>query len=305
MPRTRIVRTLPPAARASAARSAAGGPAWEEYFLYSADFTGAKALAAGTLDGAPTVQAFDDFPIAIGSDSDFRWLKTMYAPTQDKVYFRVQDDTSGRRLHRSTLDARAVAGRGAALTGLPSETTALLPYILPRPYTIAAASTLTIGAADFSGISNPTRFTLHGTKLRPGYAPWERDASGRPRRIAVELPYTIVLPPDGQSAAILANGSALFNAPVDIEADFLVRRITAIHTGTALVTLQDGAGRDRLWMDRAVDLSLVAGNGLFPNYLPAPRFVYRGASVTATVSDTSGATNRVRIYLAGVKLYEA
>ncbi len=304
MPRTRIVRTLPPPARAAAARSAAGGPAWEEYYLYSADFTGSKALAAGTLDGAATVQAFDDFPIAIGSDSDFRWLKTMYAPTQDKVYWKAQDDTSGRRLHRSTLDARAVAGR-AFTTGMPSETTAFLPFLLPRPYTIAAASTLTIAAADFSGISNATRFTLHGTKLRPGFAPWERDASGRERRIRVELPFTIVLPPDGQSAVIAANGSAIFNAPVDIEADFLVRRITAIHTGSALVLLQDGAGRDRLWMDRAVDLGLLAGNGLFPNYLPAPRFVYRGASVTATVSDTSGATNRVRIYLAGVKLYEA
>ncbi len=57
-------------------------------------------------------------------------------------------------------------------------------------------------------------------------------------------------------------------------------------------------------MDRAVSLDLVCGNGLFPNYLPAPRWVYRGASVTATIVDTSAATNRVRIYLAGDKLYE-
>lgn len=300
----RVLRELPPPARAAAARAAEGGPNWEEYFVYSADFVAGKALAAGTLDAAATAVVFDSFAIKIDSDADFRWLRTMYAPTADRVYFRVQDDTSGRRLHRSTLDARAVAGR-AFTTGQPSETSAFLPFTEPDPYVIAAASTLTIEAADFSGALNATRFSLHGTKLRPGHAPWQVDAAGRPRRWRVRMPYKVVLPPDGQAFTIGANGTLIYNAPIDMEADFLVRRLTAIRTGAALVTMQDGPGRDRQWSDRAVDIGLMFGNGLFPNIMPAPRFAYRGSSITAIVQDTSGATNRVRLYISGDKLYEA
>jgi hypothetical protein len=297
---------MPPPARASAARVQAGGPTWEEYFIYSADFVGAAALAAGVANADPagTALSYQDFPIKIDSDSDFKWLKSTYVFTDPRVYFRIQDDTSGRRLHRSTLDARAVVGTSFA-TGMPTETTAFLPFLEPDPYVIAAASTLTITAADFAGLLNTVRFSLHGTKLRPGWAPWERDADGNPRQWRVRLPFKLVLPPDGMTGSIAANQTAIFNAPIDIEADYIVRRVTAIHTGSALVMVQDGSARDRRWMDRPVDIGLFAGNGLFPNYLPAPRWVYRGSSIAATVTETSGLTNRVRFYISGDKLYEA
>lgn len=304
----RPIRDLPPPMRASAAMVSERPeqPVWKEYFVYTADFIGAKALAAGTANGAPEVQAFDDFPIKIDSDSDFEWLKTIYFPTDARVYMRLQDDTSGRRLHRSTLDLRTAGGRGVDVSSLLAniEATAFLPFIEPDPYVVAAASVFTVSAADFSGSLNPTRISFHGTKIRPGWAPWQYNEAGQPRRFRARLPFKIVLPPDGQTFTVPANGSLNYAAPVDIEADFIIRRLTASHTGSALVTIQDGAGRERQWMDRAVEISLIAGNGIFPNIFPAPRYVYRGSTVTAVVQDLSGSPNRVRLTLHGDKLYE-
>lgn len=305
----RRISELPPPARAGAslAQQDAAAPRWKEFFVYSADFTGAKQLVAGALNGDPTAQRFDSFPIKLDSDADFEWLKTLYAFTDPRVYVRLQDDSSGRRLHRSTLDARVSAGMGVDLTALVAniESTAFLPFIEPEPYTLAAASLFTVEAADFSGAVNTVRLSFHGNKVRPGAAPWERDSAGQTRRYRARVPFKVVLPPDGQTMLIAANASVPIAAPIDIEADFLVHRVTAIHTGAALITIQDGAGRDRLWMDRAVDLRLFAGNGLFPMILPSPRFVYRGSSILAQIQDTSGAPNRIKLIFHGVKLYAA
>ena len=299
--------TLPPAARAGASLVAAapGDPRWKEYFIYSADFVTGLQLPAGAANADPTALPFLSFPIKIHSDSDFEWLKTMYDFIDPRVYLRMQDDTSGRRLHRSTLDARLSAGIGVSLAAVvPNiESTAFLPFIEPEPYIISAASTFTIDAADFSGAPNDVRVSLHGNKVRPGFAPWERDSQGQPRRFRARVPFKIVLPPDGQTMVIAANQSINVAAPIDMEADFLVFRVTMLHTGAGLVTIQDGPGRDRFWMDRAVHFDNFGGNGIFPNILPSPRFAYRGSSIQAQLQDTSAATNRVKLEFHGVKLY--
>lgn len=306
---------LPPPARAAAALEAAadvrqrGAPRWKEFFVYTADFVGAAALAAGVANADPTAagMSFQAFPIKIQSDADFEWLKTVYLFTDPRVYARFQDDTAGRFLHRSSLDLRAAAGFGISFASIVAnlESTAFLPFIEPEPYTIAAASVFTVYGADFSGALNTVRLSLHGNKVRPGWAPWERDAAGQVRRFRARVPFKIVMPPDGTPMAITANATVPLSAPIDLEADYLVERITAIHTGSALVTLQDGPGRDRLWSDRPVDISVIAGDGRFPNILPSPRFVYRGSSIQAQVQDTSAATNRVKFIFSGVKLYAA
>ncbi len=314
----RRIVDLPPA-RAGVALSAAdaaaerdgapygGAPFWKEFFVYSADFTGAKALAAGTVNADPTALAFDSFAIRIHSDSDFEWLKTMYTFTDPRVYVRLQDDSSGRRLHRSTLDLRLASGIGVSLAALVAniESTAFLPFIEPAPYTIAAATTFSVDAADFSGALNTVRVSFHGNKIRPGAAPWERDENGMPRAYRARVPFKLVLPPDGTTMAVAANATVNPSAPMDMEGDFLVHRITGLHTGAALIQLQDGSGRDRLWQDRAVDFGLMCGNGVFPMILPSPRFVYRGSSVQALIQDTSGALNRLKVILHGEKLYAA
>ncbi len=309
----RRIVNLPPA-RAGVALSAAdaaedrgGQPFWKEFFVYSADFTGAAALAAGVLNADPVTVPFQSFSIKIHSDSDFEWIKTLYTFTDPRVYARLQDDSSGRRLHRSTLDLRLAAGMGVSFAALVAniESTAFLPFIEPAPYTIAAATTFTVDAADFSGAPNTVRISFHGNKVRPGAAPWEQDEAGQPRAYRASIPFKLVLPPDGTTMTVGANQTVNPSAPMDMEGDFLVHRITGLHTGSALIQLQDGSGRDRLWQDRAVDFGLMCGTGIFPMILPSPRFVYRGSSVQALIQDTSGAANRLKVILHGEKLYAA
>lgn len=305
----RRVVDLPPAISgvALSAQDAGGTPFWKEFFVYSADYTGALALAAGTANADPGTLPFQDFSIRIHSDSDFEWIKTMYTFTDPRVYARFVDDASGRRLHRSSLDLRLSSGIAVNFNALVAniESTAFLPFIEPAPYTIAAASLMTVSAADFSGNPNTVRMSLHGNKVRPGYAPWERDEEGKPRAYRARVPFKLVLPPDGTTMSIAANQTANYVAPMDMEGDFLVHRITGLHTGAALIQLQDGSGRDRLWQDRAVDFGLMCGTGIFPMILPAPRFVFRGTSVQAIIQDTSGGTNRLKVILHGEKLYAA
>jgi len=279
---------------------------WREYFLYSAEFTGAKQLVAGTLNGAPTVQVFDDFIIKVDSDSDFEFLKTSYVATDARVWVRYFDDSSGRKHQRGTMDLRAVGSQGFT-AGQPAGTQGLIPFIWPQPYLIAASSTWSISGADFSGGANTVRISYHGNKVRPGQPPWKvNPLTGQPRQYRQRLPYVYALPPDGTSFNIAANQTVPIATPIDMEADFLVTRLTGVATAPtqAQVYLQDASGRERAWMDRSVNFSCLVGNGTFPNIFPSPRWLPRGSGITGFFQDTSGAQNTIRLYLIGYKLYE-
>jgi hypothetical protein len=293
----RTVVDLPPKGKAA--------PTWKEFFIYTANFTGTQALPAGTLDGAPGVQAFQAFDIKIDSDADFEFLKSVYTFTSPKVYVRYEDQTQGRRLHRGTLDLRMVAGGGVSLGAAATfESTAFLPFIWPQAHLIPAASVFEVNGADFSGFTNTVRLSFHGNKVRPGYSPWEYDPDGRPKVYTRRLPYTYALPADANVAALAASATIQASAPIDMEADFLATHVTAQAQGAYTILLEDAAGRERRWSDTPVHISNFAGNGFVPMRLPSPRFFYRGGSILATVSDLSAATNRWRVFIHGVKLYE-
>lgn len=279
-------------------------PVWKEYFVYTAEFTGTKALAAGTADGAPTAQRFDDFNIRIDSDSDFEFIKSMYVATDPRVYVRYADGTSGRQLHRGSLDLRFVAGQGFNPT-TPTEARWFLPFIWPQPYVISASSVFIVSGADFSGATNTVRLSFHGNKIRPGHAPYTHHPDGRKRVYRAKVPFVYPLPPDGESFSVGASATLPISVPIDMEADWLVYKLTLQRTGIALATLQDGSGRERQWMDRAVHVDNLGGSGQFPNVLTAPRYIPRGSSINGFITDLSVLTNRVRLYLHGVKLYEA
>lgn len=278
-------------------------PTWKEFYIYSANFVAAQQLPAGVANGAPGVQAFAPFDIKIDSDADFEFLKTMYQSTDPRVYVRYEDQTMGRRLHRGTLDLRLVGGQDVALlAGL--ESTSFLPFIWPQAHLIPAASVFEVNAADFSGAPNPTRISFHGNKIRPGFSPWEYDPDGRPKTYRQRLPFTYPVPPDTLVAPLAANGTIQSAAPIDMEADFICTHITAQAQGVYTILVEDGAGRERRWMDSPVHISNFAGNGMVPMRLSSPRFFYRGGSILVTVNDLSVASNRWRVLFHGVKLYE-
>lgn len=262
-------------------------PMWREYYCYSALFT---ALPGGT--GV----TFTDVEIRIDTDSDFEFVKTIFQPTTGRARVRYRDDTNGRFLQKGTQDIRTIGGT-ALYSMAPGSPTppGFIPFIWPMPYTIPAATTFTVSAADFSGLSYNFHVTFHGNKIRQGDSPWDK-------KWRAKIPYVYPLSNTG-TVAIGANGSASASIATDNDAHFLVQKITGTRTGACLVTIKDGA-RDRQWMDSPVNFDNLVGNGHFPNILPSPRFIARGSVIAYTFTDLSGLANQAEVNLEGVKLYE-
>lgn len=260
---------------------------WAEYFVYSAEFL---PLTGGT--GV----TFTDTEMRIDSDSDFEFVKTMYQPTTARFRVKYRDDTSGRYLQKGSQDIRTIGGT-SLYTIAPGNPTppGFLPFIWPKPYRISSATTLTVQASDFSGLSVNTRLSFHGNKIRSGQAPWDREY----RAI---VPYVYSISSSG-TVSVAASQTLSTSIATDNDAPFLIQKIVGARTGPALVTMKDGA-RDRQWMNIAVHFDNLVGSGHYPNVLPSPRYIARGSVISITIQDLSAAANTVEINFVGVKLYE-
>lgn len=260
---------------------------WKEYYVYNAEFL---PLAAGT--GV----TFSDVEMRIDTDSDFEFIKTMFRPTTGRFRVRYRDDTSGRFLQKASQDIRTIGGTAfySMAPGGPTPP-GFTPFVWPKPYQISKAATLTIQAADFSGLSYNVRMAFHGNKVRPGAAPWDG-------KWKAAIPYVYSLSTTG-TVTIAANGTTSVSIPTDSDAPFLCQKMTGARTGSCLVTMRDGS-RDRQWMNIPCEFDNLLGNGMWPNVFPSPRFVDRGSVVAVTLQDLSGASNTVEINLIGIKLYE-
>jgi len=259
---------------------------YREYFIYNALFT---ALPAGT--GV----TFTDIEVRIDTDSDFEFVKTIHQPVTARARIRYRDDTNGRFLMKGSQDIRTISGT-ALYSMAPGGPTppGFVPFIWPKPYVIPAATTFTVSAADFSGLSYDMRVSFHGSKLRQGVAPWNK-------KWRAMVPYVYPMSTTG-TVVLTANGSGSASIATDNDADFMVHKITGARTGACLVTIKDQA-RDRQWMDTPVHFDNLIGNGHYPNILPSPRFIPRGSVVSYSFTDLSGASNTVEINIEGVKLY--
>lgn len=298
-PRARLGQGPPPAAPA--------GPGWKEYYVYTFDFAGANVVSAGTANARPNA-ALARRELSIRSDSDdpFEVTKWIYVATDPRVYIKLRDDRAGRFLHLGTIDLRATSGLGAVGLTIGSDAPAFFPYILPTPWELSPISLLTASAQDFSGADNTVRWSLHGAKRRSGPAPWQVDPwSGTPRQIVAEIPFLYPLPDDNTDYDLAANQSITFAVQTDSDSDFLCDGLMGIRDGAATVFLQDGVDRQRRWMDRAVHVDNLVGNGSHPNIFPAPRWVPARSVVQATFENLTGSTNQVRLYLRGRKIYYA
>jgi hypothetical protein len=267
------------------------GDFWKEFFAYDVTFTN---LPAGT--GV----AFTDAALRIDTDSDFEFLKSIYQPTSARVRVKYRDDTNTRFLQKAAQDIRTIGGTSlySMAPGNPTPP-GFVPFIWPRPYIIAGSTTLTVSAADFSGLISTFRLTFHGAKIRPGKAPWDR-------KFKAVVPYVYPINPTGAvpgTVTVAANGVQPTAIPTDNDAHFLVYKVVGTRTGACTLTVKDG-DRDREWMNQAVHFDNFVGNGHFPNILSTPRFVRRGSVIAITLTDLSGAANTVELNLVGVKLYE-
>lgn len=261
--------------------------AYKEFYAYEITFTN---LAAGT--GV----AFTPGELRIDTDADFEFIKTMFAPGTVRVRARYRDDTNGRYLMKGSQDLRTIGGTALYSYPIGNPTPpGFTPFIWPKPYIINAATTLTVELADFSGLVTSPRVAFHGSKIRPGDAPWDR-------RYRAMIPYVYPISATG-TVDISANSTLSASIPTDNDAHFLCYKVTGARDGLCTVSLTDAA-RDRTWMNQAMQFDNFVGNGMFPNILPSPRFVARGSVVAVALTDLSGATNTVELNLVGFKLYE-
>lgn len=258
--------------------------AWKEYYVYNIENT---ALTGGN----GTV--FTETTIRTDTDADFELIKRTHVSTDSRILARFKDDAYGRLYQNAAMDLRDISGAPVSdiSVGSSVQHMGIIPFILPRPVLIRAATTYTAEFSDFSTLSNSIRLSLHGAKLRPGKAPWEESWRATPA-----FDYTTGL------VTISANQTASVNISINIDAHFLIRKITGTRDGTALITVKDGA-TDRQWMNTAVHINNFAGSAHFPNILPAPRFIYKGSVINVTIQDLSGASNNIRLNFHGEKLF--
>jgi hypothetical protein len=251
--------------------------AYKEYYIYTwEDLTG-----AGMAGGTGTL--FDDITVKMDSDADFEAIKRIHSAASDKIRVRFQDDSYGRQLQNNGtqgLDLRGVSGTSLEATGVIDVGISInnfTPYILPRPYLIRAATTFTTSFSDNSGAVNSIRRSMHGAKIRKGQAPWDQEWTAKPT-----YDYTTGI------MSIAAGNTATVTINIQMDAHFLVTKITGARVSGApgLVTISEGS-TGRQWMDKAVWFDNLVGNSQFPNILPAPRLVERGATLTVTIKNIS------------------
>lgn len=255
---------------------------WKEYYIYDAS----ESLTGGT--GV----SFTNISVKIDSDANFEMVKMSYVATNDRIYIKLRDDGLGRYLIKDKVDIKAIFGRNTLPMGFSNS---FIPFIWPRPYMVAAASSMVVEASDFSGSTNALKIALHGAKIRPGTAPWFQ----KQWRAEIPMVYGIA---DGP-ITIAANSSDTARIEIDNDSDFLVHKIVGKRTGDATVLISEAA-RGRQWMNTAIHIDNVVGNGAFPNILRDPRLIPRGSVITINLTDTSGASNVIEIDFVGVKLYE-
>lgn len=263
--------------------------AYKEYFCFSFE---QLVLPSGT--GV----VFSDVTVKMDSDADFEIIKRHHVAIDDRIRVRYQDDSFGRQFQNASMDLRAISGTvlesQVAMIDIGESINNFMPYILPRPYLIAAGTTYTASYADFSGAANTLRETFHGAKIRQGKAPWDQQWRAKP-------PYDYTT----GSQVVTAGNTASLSISIGIDAHFLVQKIvgTRISGAPALISIRTG-GNDRTWMDKPVHWDNIVGNGQFPNILPAPRLCERGSTIAITVQNLSLVNSGTyELILSGLKLF--
>lgn len=269
-----------------------GNPMWGEYFVYGATFTNLTPTGNG--------QTFTDGEVRIDSDADFAFCKTTYETTNDnpEVYVRYRDDSTGRYLTKSANNLRQVAGRALNLDNSPSLD--FRPFIWPEPYYIRKSTTFMIQMSNADAAITPTVYlAFHGYKVRPGIAPWKIKGLRMPYVYSMTRNLNTI--PEGV-VRVAANQTVTAIVSVDKDSDFMVSKMTGGSTGNCLITMQE-MGRDRQWMNTGIHIHNLVGGGASPNILPQPRFIPRGATLTVSIQDISGAQNDVELNMIGTKIF--
>lgn len=237
--------------------------------------------------GAGTVGAFETIQVRTDSNVDFEGVEMCHIATSDEMHVRISDDSYGRFMHNTIpLDLRNISG--TAISHITPN--GFKPFVWPIRYLIAAGNTITLEVADFSGSTNLLRLVFHGAKLRHGLAPWDK-------KWKLKFPFFL-----NETVSLDANGTASINLSVGTDADFLIKSLTAVRTGAALITVKSG-DTDEQWTNQPLHIDNMFGNSQYPHEMNAPRHIRKGTVINVTLQNLTGSTNVIRLSFGGIKLY--
>jgi hypothetical protein len=262
-----------------------GGNFYKEAYYMAANI----ALTASS--GAGTVGDYIDTPIRVDSDANFELQKIIFQATSPSIKVRIRS-SEGNYLTPEATDIQALAGTQFDNVGPGAAVSWFTPYILSRPYRFRKSSDIIIEAADYSGVANTLRICLWGAKIHCGTAPWDSDR------------YRIGQPTfrSTNRRTIAADGSSSLSINMDSDADVLIKKISAIRTGAALLSIHE-SGRGYDWGVTPTHIDNIAGSGQFAHKLSAGRMVGANSNMTFNLQDLSSAPNTIEIVIEGVKYH--
>ena len=247
---------------------------WKEPYTYGADFLPLVG-ASGT--------AFSEFSIKMDTDAHFEAIKTIFMATDNQINVGLLNATSGRDIIRPKGDIRAVSS--TALNAMTANT--FLPYVFPIPYVFSAGSEVVVSASDKSGSSNNLRFNIHGNRIMPGNAPYEKRKQREHYSFAID------------SGSVSGYGNVTKSFLLDVDAGFLCSKLTGTSTGEGTVFITD----IKPWSSRDVHFYNMVGNAQYGNHLSSRRWLPERTMLQVRFTDISGSTNRFRITFHGERVY--
>jgi hypothetical protein len=256
---------------------------YEEYFIHGISNTGLTAGVGVT---------FASNSIRIDTDADFNLWKLCYEATNGNILLILKDDVLGRTFPKTYTTLPNIASNFVGT-----------PYILPKPYFFKAGTTLTMDAADNSGVANSLRLALHGAKIKAGLAPWEQ-ASRVWKTYRAMVPYAY-----NKIVTIAASSTYSINIPIDNDAPFLINKLTGSNSGgngSLIVDIRNTGidGVDSSWMNAAIPFQLLFGSGQFPNIMYHNRYCPKLGVITVNAQNLTANALQVEVVFGGIKLFE-
>jgi hypothetical protein len=245
----------------------------KDYFQYSIPRT---TLAAGAPGVSQTLQ------IPMLPDS-YHVVTHLFAVSSGVFTAQLRNDSDGKYYHTPTALVRNVNLFG----------TLQLPNKLKDPIVLAPNATLSVTLADIANSGNNiVQIVLCGYRHFDFANPPIPKKGGR-RSDWFGLVIDKVLSGYEGPSQILVK--------IDADADFLVRKLVAVSTAEFLAKIVD-SGSANAWSDQPQRNANLFGTAQYPLVLPKPKLVKAGNFLTFELTEMSGSSNTVQIFVEGAKI---
>lgn len=165
-----------------------------------------------------------------------------------------------------------------------------IPYILPIPYKFEKASNLILEFSQTTGSDVNVNIVLHGSKIRNGDAPWNKQYNDEVFGI-----YSL------NRGWAVTSGVYVDAITIDDSSDFLVTQIICDENALASTVDIMESWSNKRWTNLATRTKLMGGVGMFNNKISANRFIPKSGTVVVSFTNV---TQYTTFALGGIKLFE-